>query len=114
MIRNGIETYLCGLKSVFQFLQYAKNYKGWIAGNVIFNLLYVLLNLTTLLLIMPVLRFLFSEDPSQIEISDQKKQLGGKFVEWYESFMQWFAEMAKGDVSKALLFLCIGLISLLM
>ncbi len=110
MIRNGIETYLCGLKSVFQFLQYAKNYKGWIAGNVIFNLLYVLLNLTTLLLIMPVLRFLFSEDPSQIEISDQKKQLGGKFVEWYESFMQWFAEMAKGDVSKALLFLCIGLI----
>lgn len=110
MIRNRIETYLCGLKSVFQFLQYAKNYKGWIAGNVIFNLLYVLLNLTTLLLIMPVLRFLFSEDPSQIEISDQKKQLGGKFVEWYESFMQWFAEMAKGDVSKALLFLCVGLI----
>ncbi len=110
MIRNRIETYLCGLKSVFQFLQYAKNYKGWIAGNVIFNLLYVLLNLTTLLLIMPVLRFLFSKDPSQIEISDQKKQLGGKFVEWYESFMQWFAEMAKGDVSKALLFLCVGLI----
>ncbi len=110
MTRNRIETYLCGLKSVFQFLQYAKNYKGWIAGNVIFNLLYVLLNLTTLLLIMPVLRFLFSEDPSQIEISDQKKQLGGKFVEWYESFMQWFAEMAKGDVSKALLFLCVGLI----
>ncbi|MDA8895857.1 ABC transporter ATP-binding protein/permease [Bacteroidia bacterium] len=98
------------MKSVFQFLQYAKNYKGWIAGNVVFNLLYVLLNLTTLLLIMPVLRFLFSEDPSQIEISDQKKQLGGKFVEWYESFMQWFAEMAKGDVSKALLFLCVGLI----
>ena len=110
MLCKNIEVYLCSLKSVIQFLKYAKDYKGWIIGNVLFNLLYVILNLSTLLLIMPVLRFLFSDDPSQIEVSEDKRAMGGKFVEFYEDFMHWFAEMAKGDISKALLFLCIGLI----
>jgi ATP-binding cassette, subfamily B, bacterial MsbA len=97
------------LKAVIQFLRYAKDFKPWIIGNFFFNLLYVILNLCTLLLIMPVLKFLFSSD-GNFAVSNQSKQLGGAFVEKYEAFMTWFATMAKGDINKALMMLCIGLV----
>ena len=58
---------------------------------------------------MPVLKFLFSSD-GNFAVSNQSKQLGGAFVEKYEAFMTWFATMAKGDINKALMMLCIGLV----
>ncbi len=98
------------MKSVLQFLKYARAYKTWIAANFIFNLLYVLLNLGTLLLIMPVLRFLFNADKSQLELSEKNKAVAGGAAKIYENLMQWFAHTAQGNNTKALLYLCIGLV----
>lgn len=98
------------MKAVFKFLKYATDYKSFIILNFIFNLLYVLLQLLSLLLIMPVLKFLFSKDASIPKIDDKGIQIGSWFSGKYHDFMLWFSQMVKGEPVKALLILCIALV----
>lgn len=98
------------MKAVFKFLKYATEYKGLILLNFVFNLLYVLLQLLSLLLIMPVLKFLFSKDAAVPTIDNKGIEFGSWFTGKYHEFMLWFSQMVKGEPLKALLILCISLV----
>lgn len=98
------------MKAVFKFLRYATEYKGLIGLNFIFNLLYVLLQLCSLLLIMPVLKFLFSKDAAIPKIDNKGIEFGSWFSAQYHDFMVWFAGIVKGEPLKALAYLCIALV----
>lgn len=99
------------MKAVFKFLRYATEYKGFILLNFLFNLLYVLLQLLSLLLIMPVLKFLFTRDAAVPALDDKGIGIGTWFTGQYYSFMNWFSEMVKGEPVKALGILCASLVA---
>lgn len=98
------------MKAVFKFLRYATDHKGLIFLNFIFNLVYILFQLITLLLIMPVLKFLFTGDGDDSKKSGSGIEIGSWFAEKYNQFIGWFGDIAKGDPSKALLILCVALV----
>ncbi|MBS3915755.1 MAG: ABC transporter ATP-binding protein [Bacteroidetes bacterium] len=100
------------MKAVFKFLRYATDHKGLIFLNFIFNLVYIVFQLVTLLMIMPVLKFLFSKDQAPSEIKSGGIDMGSWFTGLYHDFMQWFALMVKGEPVKALMLLCIALVVL--
>lgn len=68
------------------------------------------LQLTSLLLIMPVLKFLFSTDSKIPEIDNKGIEIGSWFSRQYHEFMLWFGEIVKGEPTKALAILCISLV----
>lgn len=47
------------MKKLFSVLKYARNYKGYLSANVIFNILFALFNAVSLTLAMPFLKLLF-------------------------------------------------------
>jgi len=98
------------LKAVLKFLKYAADYKGLIFLNFLFNLFYILFHLITLLLIMPVLKFLFSKDQQISDLHVNQKDVGKWFAGLYQSFIDWFGAIAKGDPYTALAYLSIGLV----
>jgi len=98
------------LKAVLQFLKYAANHKGLIAANFLFNLLYILFQLTSLMMIMPVLRFLFLRDKTEQALSSKNFGVGDWFNYHYQSFISWFGNLAKGEPFTALAYLCIALV----
>jgi len=98
------------LKAVFKFLKYASDYKGLIFGNFLFNLFYIVFQLASLLMIMPVLRFLFSKDQDTTKLKSGAHGVGEWFSSVYDSFLNWFAQIALGEPYKALAYLSIGLV----
>ena len=98
------------MKAVFKFLKYASDHKGLIFGNFLFNLLYIIFNLLTLLLTMPVLKFLFSKDRKISELGVNQKDVGEWFAGVYQSFIDWFTRIADGDPYRALTYFSIGLV----
>ncbi len=103
--------YLClVLKAVLKFLKYAANHKGLIFGNFLFNLFYIIFQLFSLLMIMPVLRFLFSKDQDTAQLKSQAHGVGEWFSGIYEGFLLWFSDLAKGEPYKALAYLSIALV----
>jgi ATP-binding cassette, subfamily B, bacterial MsbA len=98
------------LKAVFKFLKYASDYKGLIFGNFLFNLFYIVFQLASLLMIMPVLRFLFSKDQDTTKLKSGAQGVGEWFSSVYDSFLNWFANIALGEPYKALAYLSIGLV----
>lgn len=98
------------MKAVFKFLKYASDYKGLIFGNFLFNLFYIVFQLASLLMIMPVLRFLFSKDQDTTKLKSGAHGVGEWFSSVYDSFLNWFAQIALGEPYKALAYLSIGLV----
>ncbi len=98
------------MKAVLQFLKYAANHKGLIAANFLFNLLYILFQLTSLMMIMPVLRFLFLRDKTEQALSSKNFGVGDWFNYQYQSFISWFGNLAKGEPFTALAYLCTALV----
>ncbi len=98
------------MKAVLQFLKYAANHKGLIAANFVFNLLYILFQLTSLMMIMPVLRFLFLRDKTEQALTSKNFGVGDWFNYQYQSFISWFGNLAKGEPFTALAYLCIALV----
>ena len=96
------------VKAVFQFLRYAANHKGLIAYNFLFNLLYIVFHLLSLLLIMPVLRYLFSS--GEPEAPQTSITAGAWFQAQYQAFLDWFSGMASGEPYQALAYLAGSLI----
>lgn len=79
--------------------------------NFLFNLLYVVFQLVTLMMIMPVLRFLFSKDGANAQaLSSKNYGVGQWFSDQYQSFITWFGALAKGEPFTALAYLCIALV----
>ena len=98
------------MKAVLKFLRYASDYKSLIIGNFIFNLFYIFFQLGSLLLIMPVLKFLFSKNQDVSNLKSQSNGVSELFSSIYQDFLIWFGGMAKGQPFKALLYLCVGLV----
>lgn len=98
------------MKAVLKFLRYASDYKSLIIGNFIFNLFYIFFQLGSLLLIMPVLKFLFSKNQDLSNLKPQSNGVSELFSSVYQDFLIWFGGMAKGQPFKALLYLCVGLV----
>ncbi|MFN5590320.1 MAG: hypothetical protein ACK49A_01950, partial [Bacteroidota bacterium] len=79
------------MKAVLKFLRYAGNHKRLIFLNFIFNLLYVVFQLVTLMMIMPVLRCLFAKDGANAQaLSSKNYGVGQWFSDQYQSFITWF------------------------
>lgn len=99
------------MKAVLKFLGYAGNHKRLIFLNFLFNLLYVVFQLVTLMMIMPVLRFLFSKDGVNAQaLSSKNYGVGQWFSEQYQAFITWFGALAKGEPFTALAYLCVALV----
>ena len=98
------------MKAILQFFRHARPYKGLIFLNFGFNLLYILLHLSTLLMIMPVLKFLFKPTDAAPGLDTKGLDVGNWFAAQYEQFIHWFSGMAKGDPLRALAFLCVALV----
>lgn len=98
------------MKAILQFFRYARPYKGLIFLNFGFNLLYILLHLSTLLMIMPVLKFLFKPIDASPGLDTKGLDVGNWFAAQYNHFIHWFSGMAKGDPLRALAFLCAALV----
>jgi subfamily B ATP-binding cassette protein MsbA len=98
------------VKAILQFFRHARPYKGLIFLNFGFNLLYILLHLGTLLMIMPVLKFLFKPADAAPSLDTKGLEVGNWFAAKYEQFIHWFSSMAKGDPLRALAFLCVALV----
>ena len=98
------------MKAILQFFRHARPYKGLIFLNFGFNLLYILLHLGTLLMIMPVLKFLFKPTDAAPGLDTKGLDVGNWFAAQYEQFIHWFSGMAKGDPLRALAFLCVALV----
>ncbi len=98
------------MKAVLQFLKYAANHKGLIAANFLFNLFYIMFQLISLMMIMPVLRFLFLRDKTEQALTSKNFGVGDWFNYQYQSFITWFGNLAKGEPFTALAYLCIALV----
>ncbi len=98
------------MKAILQFFRHARPFKGLIFLNFGFNLLYILLHLSTLLMIMPVLKFLFKPTDAAPGLDTKGLDVGNWFAAQYEQFIHWFSGMAKGDPLRALAFLCAALV----
>jgi len=98
------------VKAILQFFRHARPFKGLIFLNFGFNLLYILLHLSTLLMIMPVLKFLFKPTDAAPGLDTKGLDVGNWFAAQYEQFIHWFSGMAKGDPLRALAFLCVALV----
>lgn len=59
---------------------------------------------------MPVLRFLFSKDQDTTKLKSGAHGVGEWFSSVYDSFLNWFAQIALGEPYKALAYLSIGLV----
>lgn len=59
---------------------------------------------------MPVLRFLFSKDQDTTKLKSGAHGVGEWFSAVYDSFLNWFANIALGQPYKALAYLSIGLV----
>jgi len=59
---------------------------------------------------MPVLKFLFSKDQQISDLHVNQKDVGKWFAGLYQSFIDWFGAIAKGDPYTALAYLSIGLV----
>ena len=89
-------------------LRYVLPYKGYIALNIVFNILYAFFNAASFLALMPMLEVLFGKNKTQIEMPT--REISNSYLEYiFDSFRFQIADYAKGDATKALM-LVIGVI----
>ncbi len=98
------------MKAVFKFLRYAADHKGLILGNFIFNFSYIIFNLISLLMIMPVLKVLFGIGDSNETVAAPMLGQGSNFEGLYRSFIDWFKDVAQGEPFRALAMLSVALV----
>ena len=89
-------------------LRYALPYKGYIALNIVFNILYALFNAASFLALMPMLEVLFGKNKTPVEIPTPENS--NSFLEYiFDNFRFQIAAYAQDDAVKALM-LVIGVI----
>lgn len=98
------------MKAILQFFRQAKAHKGLMFLNFGFNLIYITLQLITLLMIMPVLKFLFNPKEGAPQLDTKGLEMSSWFSGVYNDFIRWFGQLAKGEPFTALAFLCAALV----
>lgn len=96
------------MKSIFAFYKYTFSYKGQAVLTIVYNTLFVIFNLVSMVLFIPFLQLIFQTESVKII---KKPTLNGSLSfldfckDWYNYTMQ---EMVKRDPKEALLFVCVS------
>lgn len=99
------------MKSLIAFYKYTFSYKVLAILTIVYNLLYVIFNLLSLVLFIPFLQLIFKVN----ETADlEKPHYTGGFIRFFSYCKDWYNytmnEMVKDDPKHALLFVCISVI----
>ncbi|WP_343748843.1 ABC transporter ATP-binding protein [Fluviicola sp.] len=99
------------MKSLIAFYKYTFSYKVLAILTIIYNLLYVIFNLLSLVLFIPFLQLIFKVN----ETADlEKPHYPGGFIRFFTYCKDWYNytmnEMVKDDPKHALLFVCVSVI----
>ena len=90
-------------------LRYALPYKGYIALNIVFNVLYALFNAISFLALMPMLEVLFGNNKAPFEMPTLKgSESYREYV--FDSFRFQIAHYAQDDAVKALMLVIGGVL----
>lgn len=98
------------MKSIRQFIKYVFQYKSAAILTIVFNLLFVIFNLLSMLLFIPFLQLIFKTTDTIKELP--KPHWKGGFLEFFsycsEQYNYTMQQMVKTDPKSALLFVCIS------
>ena len=98
------------MKSIRQFIKYVFQYKSAAILTIVFNLLFVIFNLLSMLLFIPFLQLIFKTTDTIKELP--KPHWKGGFIEFFsycsEQYNYTMQQMVKTDPKSALLFVCIS------
>ena len=98
------------MKSIRQFIKYVFQYKTQAILTIVFNLLFVIFNLLSMLLFIPFLQLIFKATDTIKEVPEPHYK--GGFFEFFkycsEMYNYTMQEMVKTDPKSALLFVCIS------
>lgn len=98
------------MKSIRQFIKYVFQYKSAAILTIVFNLLFVIFNLLSMLLFIPFLQLIFKTTDTIKELP--KPHWKGGFIEFFtycsEEYNYTMQQMVKTDPKSALLFVCIS------
>ncbi len=100
------------MKKLFSVLKYAKNYKGYLTANVVFNILFALFNAVSLTLAMPFLKLLFEPaNAAQMGFILLKGKpdfaLNADYIKDITNYAMAGLITTQGGKIKALVFICI-------
>jgi subfamily B ATP-binding cassette protein MsbA len=97
------------MKSLLEIYRYTFSYRYQAIMTIVFNLLFVIFNLLSLILFIPFLQIIFQTDAIKDRIP--KPDYNGGFIEFFkyckESYNYFMQEMAAKDPKDALLFVCV-------
>ncbi|AEA44008.1 ABC transporter ATP-binding protein [Fluviicola taffensis] len=100
------------MKSLVAFYKYTFSYKVPAILTIIYNLLYVIFNLLSLVLFIPFLQLIFKVNDA---VSLVKPNYSGGFINFFTYCKDWYNytmnEMVKENPKDALLFVCISVVS---
>jgi subfamily B ATP-binding cassette protein MsbA len=98
------------MKSIRQFIKYVFQYKSAAILTIVFNLLFVIFNLLSMLLFIPFLQLIFKTTDTIKELPEPHWK--GGFLEFFsycsEQYNYTMQQMVKTDPKSALLFVCIS------
>lgn len=98
------------MSSTKAFHRFTFSYKGAAILTIVFNLLYVIFNLLSLILFIPFLQIIFQTDDAAEKIA--KPIYNGGFIDFFEyckdSYNYFMQELAAKDPKDALFFVCIS------
>ncbi len=99
------------MKNLFSVLKYARDYKGYTALNIVFNIFFAIFNAASLVLIVPFLELLFKSDPSNLlRIALQGPQEFSFTREYFDSITSFLlaALIVQKGKAYALILICIA------
>lgn len=91
------------MKKFLRILAYSKGHSRYAWLNIFFNLLYIVFNLLSLTLLMPVMNLLFTGNEVERKVTSSKWE----FDYWYNQFLDWLQPMIEEDKMQALLLVCL-------
>lgn len=94
------------MRAFFRILAYSKDHKRFAWLNIFFNLIYIVFNLVSLTLLMPIMNLLFTSE--KVEIPQATSKL--EFNYWYGKFLSWIQPIVEEDKLYALLIVCLFIV----
>ncbi len=96
------------MKAFLRILRHAWPYKRFVALNFLFNLLFIISGLFTIVLSMPALNLLFGRESSFGQSSGKG---GFNFNSVYSGFLEWLKGEVQNDRLRGLMFICLMLVA---
>lgn len=94
------------MRAFFRILAYSKDHTRYAWLNIFFNLIYIVFNLVSLTLLMPIMNLLFTSEKVEIPTAESKLE----FNYWYGKFLSWIQPIVEEDKLYALLLVCLFIV----